>query len=180
MNRNLLNQYLTTGQVEKGLFHDHDKDIHRTAHVLKPWNQTFIFIMWYVLQPLSYQGKSCDGFIMSTGLQHGLDLQWHKAGSWNAFSLELHWNFPLPSPDFQMIWPYVSDCLLSCLFFDLVPVYSQQSRSSRTSVRSTAGSRGGGSWKGPLTRLRPVAPVTPPAPVPPSTLPALHQVGGFP
>lgn len=56
---------------------------------------------------------------------------------------------------------------------------SLQSRSSRTSVRSTAGSRGGGSWKGPSTNLRPVAPVTPPTPVPPSTLPAPHQVREF-
>lgn len=63
------------------------------------------------------------------------------------------------------------------LVFDLLPVCSLQSRFSRTSVRSTAGSRGGGSWKGPSTRARPAAPVTPPAPVHPSTLPAPHQVG---
>lgn len=42
---------------------------------------------------------------------------------------------------------------------------------------STAGSRGGGSWKEPSTRLRLAAPATSPAPVPPSTLPAPHQVG---
>lgn len=63
--------------------------------------------------------------------------------------------------------------------FVLVFVCSPQSRSSRTSVKSTTGSRGGGSWKGPSIRLRPVAPVMPPVPVPPSTLPVPHQVGEF-
>lgn len=61
----------------------------------------------------------------------------------------------------QVHWPSVS---------------SLQSRSSRTCVRSTVGSRGGGSWKGPSTRPRPVAPAMPPAPVPLSTPPAPHQV----
>lgn len=61
--------------------------------------------------------------------------------------------------------------------FVLVFLCSPQSRSSRTSVKSTAGSRGDGSWKWPSTRLRLAAPVMPPAPVPPSTLPAPHQVG---
>lgn len=66
-----------------------------------------------------------------------------------------------------------------CPDFKLFSSLCPQSRSSITSVRSTAGSRGGGSWKGPSTRARPAAPVTPPAPVPPSTLPAPHQVREF-
>ncbi len=69
--------------------------------------------------------------------------------------------------------------VLVLIFSNLVSVSSPQSRSFRTSVRSTAGSRGDGSWKGPSTRPRPVAPVMPRAPVPPSTLPAPHQVGEF-
>ena len=64
----------------------------------------------------------------------------------------------------------------SCFCFDPCFFCSPQSRSSRTSDRSTVGSRGGDSWRGPSTRLRPVAPVTPPAPAHPSMLPAPHQV----
>lgn len=68
---------------------------------------------------------------------------------------------------------------IGCLNNQNVGLFRLQSRSSRISVKSTAASRGCGSWKGPSTRLRPVAPAMLPAPVPPSTLPAPHQVGKF-
>lgn len=62
-------------------------------------------------------------------------------------------------------------------FFDHVSVLSlPQSRSSTTSAKSAVGSRGGGSWKGPSTRLRPVARAMPPAPFLLSPLPVPHKV----
>lgn len=62
-------------------------------------------------------------------------------------------------------------------FFDHVFVFSlPQSRSSTTSAKSAVGSRGGGSWKGPSTRLRPVARAMPPAPFLLSPLPVPHKV----
>lgn len=83
----------------------------------------------------------------------------------------------------QLVWTSVCrrqawcSTFMGFFFFDHVFVFSlPQSRSSTTSAKSAVGSRGGGSWKGPSTRLRPVARAMPPAPFLLSPLPVPHKV----